>query len=56
LEEAAKINPHELAIYLFIFAFSFNNHVTPKSTTIPEKPTAQNFRNFKNTILSIIFN
>jgi hypothetical protein len=55
LDEAAKIKPQLFAIYLFTFNFSFNNHVVPKSITIPEKPTAQNFKNFRIKDISIIF-
>ena len=52
--EAASTKPMELERYLFQPSFSLQSHVVPKSTTIPEKPTMQNFTNFKIKVLSII--
>ena len=48
------MNPRELERYLFQPNFSLQSHVVPKSTTIPEKPTTQNFRNLSINVLLIM--
>ena len=53
LEVTARINPAELAIYLFMVNFPFNNQVVPKSMIIPANPTTQNLINLKSIKLSI---
>ena len=49
-----RMNPRELETYLFQPSFSLQSHVVPKSTTIPEKPTTQNFRNLSINVLLIM--
>ena len=49
------MKPRELETYLFQPNFSLHSHVVPKSTIMPEKPTAQNFANFHITTLSVMF-